>query len=436
MNEKFIQYIWFQKLFYPEQQTIFGESVEIISVGTPNSDAGPDVFNARVKIGTHEWVGNVEFHVNASDWRIHEHHLDISYENVILHVVACGDEQIYNNNGTPIPTIVLRYPEHIDETYREIEQQKQQKPLKQNEISTSKCIVVAHPEQLDTQRTNIWLERLLIERINHKSERIETLLERYTNDWEQVLFITLARNFGFHTNSDALEALALTTPINVIRHHRNNLMQIEALLLGQAGFLDNISTPTDEESNMIREYNFLKNKFSLRPLEKSIFKNMRIRPGSFPAIRIAQLAALLYQHDNLVSMIIDCTNIKQLHKILAPKTSEYWSTHYLIGKTNKDKHSAKLSIDSLNKLIINTVVPFQYTYYKKSNNPERAELAIDLLYKIPFENNKKTRQFHGITLTQKSAATSQALIELQTNYCEKKECTKCQLALQIIKSRG
>ena len=68
MKEYFLQYIWFNKLFYSKQYTTEGQSVEIIDTGQLNTDAGADVFNAKVKIGDIVWTGNVEFHIRSSDW--------------------------------------------------------------------------------------------------------------------------------------------------------------------------------------------------------------------------------------------------------------------------------------------------------------------------------------------------------------------------------
>ncbi|MFI3297720.1 MAG: DUF2851 family protein, partial [bacterium] len=239
-DEKFIQYIWSQRLYSSEQRTIFGEQVEIISTGTLNRDAGPDVFNAKIKIGDKVWAGNVEFHVRASDWNRHHHTHDSNYENVILHVVLDADEQITRQSGSYIPTIILQYPDHLNKRFDDMQNRKEV-----CRCCSDKSIV----EVVDPFRLNSWLDRLLIERLESKTEVLNLVLKRSVNDWHQALFVILARGFGFGTNADALQAIAETIPYNIILHHRDNLEQIEALLLGQGGLLEDIIL--DNQSNKI-----------------------------------------------------------------------------------------------------------------------------------------------------------------------------------------
>ena len=420
MTEKLISYIWFSRLYFEEQQTLLGERVRIVSPGIPNTNAGPDAFNAKVEINGRLWAGNVEFHVRASDWHRHHHDHNPHYDNVILHVVFDADEQIFSSADNPIPTIILRYPESILERYQSLTQNALFCPLKFDEI--------------DNFRINQWVDRLLIERLQSKIERIKLILADNQNNWEQAFYVTLCRAFGFGTNSDAMQQVAQSLPLNIIMHHRDSIAQIEALLLGQAGFLnchDSLSAP--EELIWLREYNFLKIKFTLQPINGVYFKFLRMRPASFPTIRLAQFAMLLHRHDHLFSLTLNNLDIKSLSEIFTVKASPYWQNHYRLG-VRTEQHGCQLSASSIDLLIINTVVPFLFLYAQVSHDIELQERTLDLLHQLKAERNNKVGKLTSLNFPCPDAYTSQALIQLHDNYCLRKDCLRCQLAHQYLKT--
>ncbi len=425
MNERFMSYIWFNKLYYPQQVTLLGQTVEIVSTGTPNRDAGPDVFNAKVKIDGTLWAGNVEFHRQASDWHRHGHDNDPNYQPVILHVVFDGNEQIMrtdkNMQDYPIPTIVLKYPPHINLRYEKIVN------------SCNMCGCANDIKHIEHIHLINWLDRLVVERIEQKTELLDTILTTTKGDWQEAFYIILARSFGFKTNSDAMQTLAMATPLKCIMHHRDNLAQIEALLLGQAGFLDKLKPSTDDETTWLREYQLLSHKFGLKQINPRLFKMARMRPGGFPTMRIAQFASLLHSNDNLLTAIIEAQDINGMRKLFATTPSKYWQTHYYPGEESQP-HSGMLSTKSIDILIINTVVPFIFRYGHATGQPDLADKALDILQKLPNEENYITTYFSSIGINIKTAYDSQAVIQLLRNYCEKRDCLRCHLSYHLMKT--
>lgn len=433
MKEQFLSYLWFNKLYFSEQRSLLGEKIEIISPGIRNVNSGPDAFNAKIKIGSKIWAGDVEFHVNASDWHKHKHDGNKEYNSVILHVVLNADEQIFIGER-PLPTIELQYPKHIALNYSN---------LKADGMRCKR----SNTTEIEQRR---WIERLVIERLEEKTGRIEQILQENNMDYEATTYLLLARSLGFGVNSNAMEALAKSVPLKAIMHHRDNLLQIEAMLLGQAGFLysneaDNDLNPSDcqrqrnfivpgnnTEEEYIREYKFLKNKFLLQDPKHCAFKLLRMRPNNFPAIRIAQLAAILHNNDNLFNKILE-TEPESIHKIFMCNISDYWKTHYIFGRES-NIHNCNITRRSCDLIMINTVIPMLFVY-GKSHNEQIKEEALSLLQKIKPENNHITERFKAMGIKCDSAFESQALIQLQNHYCDNKRCMECQIGYDLIKKR-
>ena len=419
MTEKLLNYIWFNRLYFEEQQTLLGERVRIISPGIPNTNAGPDAFNAKIEIDGRLWAGNVEFHVRATDWHRHNHDNHPEYDNIILHVVFEADEQIFTQSDNPIPTIALAYPKSILNGYQTLMQEHQFCPIRFTKI--------------DPFRLNQWIDRLLIERLQSKTERISQILQSNQNNWEQAFYVTLCRAFGFGVNSDTMQQVVQFLPLNVIMHHRDSLLQIEALLLGQAGFLNNIDNPDFQTALWQREYNFLRNKFSLLAPEYATFKFLRMRPFGFPTMRLAQFAALLYRNEHLFSRVLNNLDIKSLRNIFNIEASTYWQTHYTLN-SETEHHGCRLSRSSIDLLIINTVVPFLFLYAQTTHDIDLQEKTLDLLRQLRAEQNHKTQKFTSAQFPCPDAYTSQALIQLHDNYCTRKDCLRCQIAHQYLKT--
>ena len=410
MPEIVLHYIWEHCLWAGfEQRTTDGRSVEILSVGEHNRDAGPDYSHARVRIDGKEWVGNIELHVCATDWVKHRHHLDKAYDSVILHVVRTADKPVYNSRGELVPQCELQYPSDQDYLSRLFESAQQM---------DSAFMRIGCAEQLVRDPAMLsegWRRTLLRKRLECKRASIERLLEITKGSWEHALYISLARNFGFHTNSLPFEQLAINTPLSYLQKHRNNLFQLTALLMGQAGGLEpNSFCHADDREALAKEYAFLRIKFGLSPMDGSIWKHARLRPQNSPELRIRQFAQLLYQSESLLSKILDKQDLNELEKL------------FVVDKIGKA---------SIDILLINTVIPYKYAYARYRNNAQQAEEALALMERIAPENNTIIRQWRILGQEVKNAADSQALLHLYQNYCQHHECINCEVGYQIFQDK-
>jgi len=421
-TEDFLHYIWTFKLFNTQElNTVQNEPITILKSGQHNTDAGPDFFNAQIKIGETIWAGNVEIHINSSDWIKHHHEKDNAYNNVVLHVVYHHDVDIRTANGNLIPTVELKSlidPKLISK-YKQLISSK-------NWIACSKQI-----NQVDDFILQNWLERLIFERLERKSIEITETLLLNKNDWEETFYQVLFKYFGLKVNAQPFHLLAKNSPLKIVEKHKN-LLSIEALLFGQAGFL---TKDVDDEYflRLKKEYQFLSSKFNLTPLDKSLWKFLRLRPANFPTLRIAQLAKLLTQETRLFSRILAIDSVQELQKLFSVSASDYWNTHYQFGitqKTNTAKRTGKIMTDSL---IVNVVVPILFVYASSIQNEDLKNKAIRFLEQLNAEKNTIILNFEKLGIKSKNALQSQALIELKTNFCSQKKCLHCSIGNHLLK---
>ncbi len=418
MNEDFLHYIWLQELHEKNYRASTGEHIQVLSSGERNRDAGPDFQNARIKIDDTIWAGNVEIHIDSANWSKHKHHLDPAYDNVILHVVNTSTKEACRSNGQIVPTIELAYDPGIYETYRDLVENKCPIPCEKD------------IDLIDNFIVSIWLNALCIERLESKSEIIQTVYGQTGKNWEETFYIMLARSFGFNTNALPFEMLAKSLPLKILLKNRHNIKSLEALLFGQAGFLDDDST--DEYYCLLQnEYQYFKKVYNLKPVEKHLWKFMRLRPVNFPTIRLAQFANLIHRTNHLFSNTLEATSIKELLILYECTAAEYWDTHYNFGKetVKKEKKTGKLALQIV---LINTVIPFLFIYGKKRNIKELRDKAIQFLEEIPAEKNSILKNWEKIGIKAINAMQGQALIQLTKQYCNKKNCLFCQLGNSII----
>lgn len=422
-TEDFLHYIWTFKLFNTKElKTVQNESIKILKSGQHNTDAGPDFFNAQIQIGETIWAGNVEIHINSSDWLKHHHEIDNAYNNVILHVVYQHDKEIKNANGNAIPTLELKnlIDHKLISNYKQLIGNK-------NWIACNTQL-----KQVDQFVVQNWLERLVFERLERKSTEIAQTLLLNKNDWEETFYQVLFKYFGLKVNSEPFHLLAKNTPLKIVEKHRN-LFVIEALLFGQAGFL--VDEKDDEYFQRLKkEYHFLQSKFSLTPLDKSLWKLLRLLPANFPSIRIAQLAYLLSNEPRIFSKILAIDSVKELQQLFSLTASSYWNNHYQFGveqKVSSQKRTGKLMIDSL---IVNVVVPMLFVYASSKQDEELKNKAVRFLDELKAEKNTIIFNFEKLGVKSKNALQSQALIELKSNYCSQKKCLHCSIGNYLIKN--
>lgn len=410
--EQLLHYVWKHKIFpLKELKTTTGQQVEVIDTGLANTDAGPDFFNAKLKLDGVLWIGNIEIHERSSDWFKHGHHADAGYNSVILHIASEIDTEISRSNGERIPQIQLICPEAVRTNYKELLETDSYPPCYR--IIPSLPPFTAHS----------WMTALQMERFEQKATLLNERLKRCQGNWEDAFFITLARNFGFGLNGDAFETWAHRLPFRAVDKHRNDLFQIEAIFFGQAGILED----SDGDGYYLRlkkEYTYLQHKFGLIPMDASLWRFLRLRPANFPHIRIAQLACLYHRAYGLLSRIMETETLQGVRDILKGGTSEYWLTHYTFGGSSPSRPKT-LSNTSLDLLIINTVVTFLYAYGLHKGNRVLCARAGSFLEELKAENNYITRMWEQCGMKASNAADSQALIQLKKEYCDKKKCLYC-----------
>ena len=420
--EQLLHYVWKHKIFpLKELKTTTGQQVEVIDTGLANTDAGPDFFNAKLKLDGVLWIGNIEIHERSSDWFKHGHHADAGYNSVILHIASEIDMEISRSNGERIPQIQLICPEAVRTNYKELLETDSYPPCYR--IIPSLSPFTAHS----------WMSALQMERFEQKATLLNERLKRCQGNWEDAFFITLARNFGFGLNGDAFETWAHQLPFRAVDKHRNDLFQIEAIFFGQAGILED----SDGDGYYLRlkkEYTYLQHKFGLIPMDASLWRFLRLRPANFPHIRIAQLACLYHRAYGLLSRIMETETLQGVRDILKGGTSEYWLTHYTFGGSSPSRPKA-LSNTSLDLLIINTVVTFLYAYGLHKGNPVLCARAGSFLEELKAENNYITRMWEQYGMKASNAADSQALIQLKKEYCDKKKCLYCRIGYEYLKRK-
>lgn len=419
--EDILHYIWKFRLFQKGLKTTTGQPVEVIDVGLPNTNEGPDFFNAKIKIGDKIWAGNVEIHKSSDQWVKHKHDVNKNYNSVILHIVEKANCEVYNESGQPVMQCEITYPKHILENYDFLIHSNTEIPC---------CNYIG---SMPSFHLNSWMNTLLIERLERKSKHIQELLERYNNSWEDVFYVILSRNFGFGLNSDSFERLALSLPLKYIRKQGDNLIQIEALLFGQSGMLDNLNINDEYYYLLQKEYAFLKNKYELNPLESYVFKSLRTRPTAFPQIRIAQLAALLHNSHGLFSKITACDDMGRIRLMFHVNASEYWQTHYAFGVSSERKVKY-LGDASLDIILINTVAPILFFYGRAIDSEIHCERALRFLEILKPERNSITKHFERLKMPLNNAADSQAMIQLKREYCEPRKCLFCRVGHQLLTS--
>lgn len=396
------------------------ETLEILDQGKKNLDSGPDFFNAKVRINGTIWAGNIEIHYHASDWKRHKHQSDKAYENVVLHVVYNADEGVFRSNGEEIPTLVIKFPDYLLNNYEQL-QKAQTWIACQNQF-----------HKIDPVVLQLGFNRLMIERLEAKTTEILSRLEQNHNDWNETFYQMLARMFGFKVNSIPFELLAKSLPIHILSKHKSNIFQLEALLYGNSGLLNQQLLGDEYYLKLREEYSFLYKKYQLKAIEGHLWKFMRLRPANFPTIRISQMAALLHQTNGLFSKIIEIEDIGELKKLFQVKASSYWDSHYNFNKASKKQGEKELGETASNILITNVVIPFLFIYGEKQNKHHLKNRALDFLEKLPPEKNSILSKWDSLGIKARSAFESQALLQLKNCYCETKKCLNCHIGVKLV----
>ena len=428
--ELLLHYCWKHKM-WPLQglETTDGRVVEVLDPGLHNHNAGPDFFNAKLKIGGTLWVGNVEIHDKSGDWYLHGHDKDAHYNNVVLHVVEMADREVQTQEGNFVPQMVLKVPDNVRENYEEL--------LRTDAYPPCYRII----PKLTPLLVHSWMAALQTERLEQKTVAIAERAQKAGGSWEDAYFITLARNYGFGINGDAFEEWARHIPLQAVGKHRDDLFQIEAIFLGQAGLLELSTIPDSYQKDALNEgyfaklrneYQYLAHKFSLQPMDVNLWRFFRLRPQNFPHIRISQLANLYFSRKAGLSDLLECRDVVGFAEMLRTQVTPYWETHYTFGSESV-RNAKHLSPFSINLLLINTCIPMMFAYGRHAMREELCDRAFDFLEQLKAENNHIIRMWKEVGLDVKSAGDSQALIQLKREYCDKRDCLRCRIGYEYLK---
>ena len=424
MKEEFLHYLWKYSLYDPDSLLDNeNKKIVVINPGEYNRDSGPDFFNARIFIGGTEWAGNVEIHTRASHFINHGHDSDHAFDNVILHVVVENDKRVFNSKGEELLTVEIKYNEIFYEKYLD--------------LVNNPCVIACQNEirKLDSFYVRHWLHSLLVERLQGKSYAITKIFSQTGNDWDETFYRILTRYFGFRVNTEPFEMLAASLPFRIIRKHADSRFQIEAMLFGTAGMLeeglfkDAVSDKYYKE--LIKEFRILSAKYSLVPIHGWLWKFSRLRPVNFPTVRISQLSALLSTAGGLFSKTLEAADIRQLKDLFGVAASAYWDDHYVFGKKSKTV-SKNTGVQATDIFLINAVIPLIFVYGRFHDNSDVCEKALTFMEEIGPEENYVTRDWKSAGVEAESAFYTQALLQLTDEYCKKRRCLECRIGCKLI----
>ncbi len=421
MQEDFLHYLWKHKKFnLLDLKTTAGEHISIVSIGQHNQNSGPDFFAAQIKIDNQLWAGNVEIHIKSSDWFVHNHETDKAYDNVILHVVWEYDTDVFRKDNSVIP--ILEIKQYVSKealhNYQKLFSKSQKWINCENDFATVNDFVIQN-----------WLERLYFERLERKSHDIEKLLKISSNNWEEVLFKMLAKNFGLKVNGEAFFSISNSFDFLVVRKQQSKVMSLEALFFGQAGLLEDDNQDV-YYLELAQEYQFLKQKFNLSNENVTPLQFFRLRPPNFPTIRLSQLAMLYHEQQNLFSKIMVAKSIGELYKLFTVSTSIFWETHYTFNKTAK-QFKKVITKSFIDLLLINTIIPLKFSYSKYQGKVIDDEI-VEIIQNIVSEKNSIIEKFNSIKSVSTTALQSQALLQLKNEYCDKNKCLKCAIGNSLL----
>ena len=422
--ESLYHYLWSHRMMGTRLTTRQGADVEVLTPGVHNTDAGPDFSAARLRIDGDEWVGNVEIHVKASDWRRHGHHEDPAYDSIILHVVGIDDCEISRRDGSVIPQVCVSPSPDFYNRYASLTA----------DMDSPGCL--PYVNSIADINLRDWINTLGVERIHQKADYIRGIMDQCQGDWKQTLFVVTARAMGFGLNGVPFELLAKSLPLNFVMRHRDNPEQVDALVFGQAGMLDPREYQYDDYyMTLCREYEFLKTKYGLSPIDVNLWKYARTRPQNFPHRRIAILSSMLQEGMSLHRRLIEAKGkYEDVAEIFRYEASHYWKFHHRFGMAPSDLPiPASLSKSSVDILCINVAAPFYFAYGAITGDPDLAEKGLDLLNVIAPERNSLVGIWNNTKLKPKCAFESQALIQLRRNYCQTSRCLECRFGHYLLR---
>ncbi len=390
-----------------------GQALTIVHPGVRNVDSGPDFANARIQLADMEWIGSVEIHLNASDWNAHGHQKDPAYNGVILHVVWHADRVVHRQDGTPMPTLVLenRVAPSVIDNYRHLVFHAPD----QQDIACAKLLA-----KVDEIQKLTMLDKTAALRLERKSQEVLVRLDKNQGDWSATAYQMLFQSFGFRVNQAPFDQLSRIVPPSLLAKYQHDFTSVAALLLGQAGLLENEEWP----NQWLDAYEFLRIKHQLegRALTRSQWRFFRTRPANFPTVRVVQLAAILVTYRNGLARLFEPESVPEYRALI--KESQRMLPPFVpaIGQ------------ESVYKVLINAVVPYQFAYGSFFKDQSWKDHALALLQALPAENNRLVSKYRNYSYSLVSALDTQAVLELHHSFCKPKRCLSCAIGGSIVKT--
>ncbi len=401
--------------------TTGGKSLEVLDPGLENFHAGPDFFNARIRMGQLIWAGNVEIHMHSSDWIKHGHHKDPAYDNVILHVVKEFEGNVWNSQGRIIPSLILDFQGDFLYRYNSLRSDEYWLPCNM------------YIRSVPAAQMQHWLLQLQAERFSNKTDRISLILSEPGMSREETFYRAIASGFGLPINSLPFEMVSSGIPLQVLMDSVENLPVLEALLFGQSGFLH---PGTNQETYVANLWQLFCEKAKFipgKPVPRYLWKFLRLRPASFPTLKLSQFASLVHLRFPITNSVLSASSIVEIEQIFRVRASEYWDTHYVFGKSSHSKVKY-IGQHSILTLIINAIVPFLYVLGKTEQNENIIHMATDIFSEVKAESNHIIKKWANFGIKPGNANESQALIQLHNDYCKQKRCLHCQIGAGFIQS--
>lgn len=423
--EEFLHFIWRTRLFdLNDLRTSRGDRIRLIDPGRLNPNAGPDFLNARLYLGDTLWVGNIEIHVRTMDWILHGHFEDPAYRSVILHVVWEDDMPLFLPDGSQLPCLEMqgRVRQEVWTRYRQY----------QANLDWLACR--AHFRETPELVLTGWMDRLSVERLQDQSSRVQAWLDGSRSDWEAVFYTALCRSLGLPVNSDPFEWLAHAVPLGLARKYADRLLCLEALYFGQAGLL---AGPFRDEypNTLVKEYRYLATKHQLTPLPPGIWKFSRLRPASFPTLRIAQLAAMVHFSTHWMGGLAEVGHWQDLSYWFSRPVSEYWQHHYRPDVPSRQPIGSP-GQDLIQRIALHAVGPVLFLWGQWKSQTALSESALRLQATLPPEKDKLIEEWKEAGLSGSHAGQTQAMHHWRKKYCQERRCLQCAVGLHLLKSSG
>jgi hypothetical protein len=394
--------------------TVDCQPINILNYGEWNRLQGPDFSGVLLEIGSVKWSGDVEFHWCTSDWKKHQHHDDEKYNKVILHVVWEHDCEIANQLGEKVPILKLSDYFNKKDLYK-LQNKLSGLVSPKAHFERLKCAEFKSilpegvwSETVKRQWKNVVRKRLLL-----KTLEIKQLSEEYRNDWEKLAFVYIGKYWVDNQNRSSVESLLKCIPTTFIKRSPLKELLAFAWVLGD---FPHRGAEIVESTAFETQMEFVKSKFEIQSLGISWYYG-KIRPAGWVQNRVLQYLVWLHSLDGQISeLLINPDYLKLNHVLLDSPHFNYLGSKFA------------LNMDHATKVMVNAIIPLQLAYQKhREINDDFLDQILELLKKMPPEDNRVTREYSSFFAQPENAYESQALIHQVNEFCNKRKCSSCEI---------